>query len=141
MIWDPIRCIWVEATPEEGVRQKWIQRMIGELGFPKGLLAVEKDLASLPHRRLPSENDPHRRLDLLCFTPGITGLRPLLLVECKAGPISMAAERQALGYNDAVGAPFVCLVNRNGAKTLWREKGKIASVPFLPPYKKLVEKL
>jgi hypothetical protein len=63
------------------------------------------------------------------------------LIECKAGPLSTAAERQALGYNDAVGAPFVSLVNREGAKTLWRQLGRVASVPFLPPYKQLIEKL
>lgn len=115
--------------------------MIGELGYPKNLLAVEKDLASLPHLVSPLNADPNRRIDLLCFTPGKEGLIPLLLIECKAGAIDTAAERQALGYNAAVGAPFVCLVNGEGAKTLWREKGKIGSVPFLPTYSQLIEKL
>src|SRR3989344_3720493 len=105
MLWDPIRCLWVEATAEEKVRQKWIQKMIGALGFPKNLLAVEKDLASLPHRQILRESNPNRRLDLLCFTPGKTGLVPLLLIECKAGQILDSAERQVLGYNDTVGAP------------------------------------
>lgn len=141
MLFDPIRCLWVAPTPEEKVRQTWIQRMIVELGYPKSLLTVEKDLASLSHRRLSKEADPHRRFDLICFTPKNDGLIPLLLIECKAGAIGLAAEKQALGYNDVLGAPFICLVNANSAKTLWHEKGKLRWVLFLPPYDQLVEKL
>ena len=134
MIWDPIRQIWVTLTPEEQVRQRWIRAMIGELGFPKGLLGVEKEIASLSHQRLP----PRRRIDLLCWTPGPGGLKPLLLVECKVGPLLAHAERQVWGYNETIGAPFVCLVNGLGARTFWREAGEIASVPFLPAYRELL---
>ena len=140
MLWDPIRCLWVKATPEEKVRQQCIQKMIGALGFPKSLLAVEKDLSTLPGQT-SKDRIPNRRLDLLCFTPRKEGLLPLLLIECKAGSILDAAERQVLGYNDSVGAFFVCLVNEQEAKTVWHEKGEIASIPFLPSYAQLVEKL
>ena len=129
MLWDPIRNCWVAQTPEEEVRQKLIQTMIGPLGYPKSLLSVEKQLPGVD-----------RRFDLVCFTPGNGGLIPLLLIECKAGPIDLAAERQVLGYNDSVQAPFVCLVNGSEIRTLWRERGKIASIPFLPSYAQLVEK-
>ncbi len=42
MIFDPIRRKSVADTPEERVRQALLSQMIGPLGFPKGLLAVEK---------------------------------------------------------------------------------------------------
>ena len=64
-LWDPIRSLWVDPTPEERVRQKWIRLMVEDLLFPKGLLSVEKDLASLPHLSLRTAIDPERRLDLL----------------------------------------------------------------------------
>ena len=77
-LWDPIRSLWVTATPEERVMQHLIAKMVGEWGYPKGLLAVEKDLASLA----PGTFDPERRIVLLCFAPeGRGGVKPLLLVE------------------------------------------------------------
>lgn len=133
MIWDPIRCCQVEATPEEKVRQKWILRMIGPLGYPKGLLAVEKDLSSF--------SSSNRRFDLLCYTPSKDGLSPLLLVECKASDMGKIAETQVFGYNETIQSPFVCVIQGESAKTFWREGDKIASVPFLPTYIQLISKL
>jgi hypothetical protein len=129
MFWDPIRVQWVAATPEEAVRQKLIQQMIDEWGYPKGLIAVEKELSS------------GRRLDLVCYASLNGRLVPLLLVECKAEKISKEAEEQALGYNESFQAPFVCLASSQAIKTFWREQGKVASVPFLPLYEQLVEKI
>lgn len=119
---------WVAATPEEVVRQNFIQKMLA-LGFPKGLISVEKNLA------------PDRRIDLLCHTTVKEKIVPLLLVECKAIEINRAAEQQVFGYNAAIQAPFICLANQKEIKTLWKEMDKIASVPFLPSYAQLVEKL
>jgi len=128
MIWDPIRSRWVKATPEEQVRQRLIQKMIGELGYPKGLMAVEKDLPT------------GRRFDLVCYAKAKETLRPLLLVECKAHLLTNAAQ-QALGYNSSIGAPFLCLVSGDKIETLWSEQGKLTSVPFLPRFDELLSKV
>ena len=134
-LWDPIRCLYVEETPEEAVRQEWILTMIHSLGYPKSLIVVEKGLASLPHRQMSF--DPNRRLDLLCYTPGKDGLIPLLLIEIKAEKTGVDAESQLLGYNESVRAFFLCVIEGKEAKTFWREKGRMNSVPFLPPYSQL----
>ncbi len=140
MLYDPIRGKLVPATPEEKIRQALIRQMIGSLGYPKGLIAVEKNLNSLIP--IPSDSDPNRRIDLLCFVPRDEGLKPLLLIECKvAQEESRAAESQAFGYNQRIGAPFIALAGPHGIKTLWREGGRIASVPFLPPFAQLVDRL
>lgn len=99
--------------------------MIGELGFPKGLISVEKKLTT------------SRRYDLLCHANMGGDIRPLLLVECKAVPLTKETEEQALGYNDLVKAPFICLVNETEIRTFWRENGKLVSIPFLPSYEEL----
>lgn len=114
----PIRNQWVANTPEEAVRQKLIQKMVAELGYPKGLISVEKKIGK-------------RRYDLVCYTQSMT---PLLLVECKAGELNEAAARQAFGYNATVKAPFICLANAIEIKTFWQELDGIKSVPFLPTY-------
>lgn len=132
MLWDPIRALWVKKTPEESVRQKLIEKMVSDLGYPKGLLAVEKDL------------ETGRRFDLLCYAKAKEGLRPLLLVECKADKIDDSAARQAWGYNSLIGAPFLCLVGGREIRTLWldpKAEGKMASVPFLPPFAELLSKV
>ena len=130
MIWDPIRCCSVEATPEEIVRQKWILAMLGPLGYPKGLLSIEKGIPFLK-----------RRVDILCYTPHKEGLVPLLLVECKAEDEGVLPEKQVFGYNFTIHAPFLCVIQGDSAKTFWKESEALASVPFLPSYPQLISKL
>ncbi len=124
-LWDPIRCLYVEATPEECVRQRWILAMIGPLGFPKGLLSVEKEISF------------QRRVDLICYTPHQEGLQPLLIVVCKAEEEYFPAEQQVFGYNEVVLALFLCIICGTRAKTFWKEPNGIGSVPFLPTYEQL----
>ncbi len=121
------------AIPEEIVRQRLIQKMVSELGYPKNLIAVEKEIGSLPDQR----EFPKRRLDLVSYANSERGVIPLLLAECKSVPLDEAAVRQVFGYNASVHAPFICLASESEIKTLWMEKGKIASIPFLPPFAEL----
>jgi hypothetical protein len=130
VIFDSIRGLQVKATPEEIVRQKWLSAMMGPLGYPKGLISVEK---GIPHSS--------RRADILCYTPGKEGLIPLLLIECKAEDEGEVPEKQVLGYNFSIHAPFLCVIQGDRAKTFWLEGKKIAFIPFLPTYKQLISKL
>ena len=118
--------------PEEIVRQGFLQKMIGELGFPKSLISVEKQLSS-------AKKD--RRFDILVQVPGGDGLKALVLVECKAKEINKGAFEQALGYNRTIKAPFLCLTNGKETKTFWLEKGKMVSVPFLPSFSELYKSI
>jgi hypothetical protein len=139
LLWDPIRALYVEGTPEERVRQKWILAMMGPLGYPKGLISVEKDLKAASLKQIST--DPNRRIDILCYTPSAEGLKPLLLVECKAPDNKESAEAQVLGYEFYVEAPFFCVIRGERAITFWKEKDRFASVPFLPTYLQLTAKL
>ncbi len=135
-VFDPIRNTWVAATPEEVVRQTWIQRMILELKFPKELLAVEKDLKALPH--LSQEIKlPDRRIDLLVFMKKNATFVPLLLIECKEGALKEEALSQVLSYNHYVKAPFVAVVNQHEI----RLRGHAGEMKTLPSYSELLEVL
>ncbi len=116
-----VRRTWVLATPEEKVRQSLLQKMVLTLGFPKGLLAVEKAVGQ-------------RRFDLVCYTKEGNAL---LLVECKAFDPEEAAENQAFGYNLYCGAPFLCVAGPNCIQTLWHEGGQLKRVSFLPFFQEL----
>jgi hypothetical protein len=108
LIYDEIRKKWVKATPEEQVRQLWIQRMTCQLGYPKEILVVAKALKELP---LGLEKLPDRRLDILCYAKGEKGIFPLLLIECKKGRLTDDALNQLIGYNFYIRAPFVAAVS------------------------------
>jgi hypothetical protein len=99
--------------------------MLNELGYPKGLIAVEMSLGTAK-----------RRADIVCYRCQ-EGLTPLLIVECKAAKITREAQEQAFGYNDTLAAPFVCLAGDEEITTLWFDGKSIVRVPFLPQYKEL----
>ncbi len=102
-------------TPEEIVRQNLIHDMTQKLGYPRELIGVEREISQLPH--LNGKTIPKRRFDIVCFTGKIHKefpLYPLLLVECKAIPLSEKALSQVLGYNYYVGAYFVAIANSQG---------------------------
>lgn len=126
-LYDPIRARNVAGTPEEAVRQRVIRLMLDELDYPKGLLAVEKEFGEVG-----------RRADLVCYASCESkGLRPLLIVECKAQRAEEKALEQAFGYNACFGAPFIALADADSIHTFWFDGSKISSVPFLPLYRDL----
>lgn len=99
-LFDEIRRKWVVLTPEEWVRQHLAMYLIS-LGYPRGLIAVERSLKL---------NGMTRRSDLLVFTH--TG-KPFLLAECKAPGVRITQETldQAARYNLTLGVPFILISN------------------------------
>lgn len=129
-VFDPIRSEWVKATPEEVVRQKLILMMFN-LGYPKTLISVEKELKQLPHLKR-EEEVPDRRIDVICFAKG--SLEPLLLIECKEGRATRDAYLQLKGYNHFVKAPFIAVVDE---ETVLLDTGR-ELLNFLPKYSELL---
>ncbi|MBI3236920.1 MAG: type I restriction enzyme HsdR N-terminal domain-containing protein [Chlamydiales bacterium] len=110
-VFDSIRGIWVRATPEEIIRQQLLKHMLDSLGYPKELIAVERDIREL----IPGECPPalHRRLDLVCFRKDPKwGLKPLLIVECKAEKLDKQAIDQLMGYHFFIKSPYLSLISR-----------------------------
>ncbi len=101
--------------------------MVGSLGFPKGLIAVEALVGK-----------SRRRADIVCYAL-MPHLSPLLVVECKALAFSADAEAQAFGYNRTFGAPFICLATGEELTTLWYSSGRVCRVSDLPSFKELYD--
>jgi len=143
-LYDPVRKINVIAQPEEVARQKLILKMINEFGYPKSLLAIEKELCRLPHLKNTNFKPKKRRADIICFAKNIHPnylLYPLLMIECKACYLDKKTIEQVLGYNYYVKAYFVAIANENEIITFWYnvEKKKYNSVNFLPSYNQLIK--
>jgi hypothetical protein len=141
VIFDPVRKLWVKATPEEIVRQTLLYRMIEQLGYPPGLIAVEKDLRELVAFQAKHLPVPDRRVDLVCFAKDDGDLlRPLLLVECKDGPISQKAIEQVVGYHYFVQSSYLAVANLNEVRlgVFDRTKQQYTFQYGLPPYATLL---
>jgi hypothetical protein len=100
-IWDELRRKYVVLTPEEWVRQHVVQYLMRHLGYPRGLLSLERG-----HRY----NQRQKRTDLVALGPDG---RPLLLVECKRPTVAItpAVAQQAATYNQTLRAPLLLLTN------------------------------
>ena len=101
LIFDFIRRKYVTLTPEEWVRQHFINYLVAHLQYPKSLLAIERGT---------TYNTLAKRTDLCVYD---TNGQPVMLVECKATqvPISAATVKQASMYNQKIKARYVVLTN------------------------------
>lgn len=139
-----IRKQWVAALPEEHVRQRLIQHLINDLGFPRGGIAVEMPLVQMPHLQGRGLVVPDRRADIVCFSTdnNVRGtLVPLLMVECKAVPLTSKVLQQVTGYNHFVQATFIAVANAEELRTGWVDAatGEYQFVPFIPAYTALID--
>jgi type I site-specific restriction endonuclease len=98
---DPIRKKWVAATPEEEVRQQFIQFLLTVKQIPASHLSVEREI---------SVNGLSRRYDLVVFDQ--EG-KPWMVVECKAPHVKLTQEvmEQAGRYNKTLRAPIIGITN------------------------------
>ncbi|MES2345410.1 MAG: type I restriction enzyme HsdR N-terminal domain-containing protein [Chlamydiota bacterium] len=138
-VYDKIRNLWVAALPEELVRQKVLHDLL-RLGYPKGCIAIEKEIRELPH--ITSDTPlPNRRVDILCYAANIHPdllLCPLLLIECKETLIRDQALEQVFGYNEYVKAPFCAIVSRDEIRMSYKVNKETKFIFFLPSYQELV---
>lgn len=100
-IYDSTRRRWVALTPEEWVRQNFVNYLVGSLDYPSGLVGNEISL------RL---NGLSRRCDSVVYT---RGLRPLVIVEYKAPSVAVTQKvfDQIARYNIVMEAPYLIVSN------------------------------
>jgi type I site-specific restriction endonuclease len=101
LIFDEIRRKYVALIPEEWVRQHFINYLVNDRKFPKGLLAVEHPLTI---------NKVNHRADIVAFN---SNGKPIVVVECKAPdvPVKQNVIQQIARYNILLKAPILILTN------------------------------
>ncbi|MCB1135081.1 MAG: type I restriction enzyme HsdR N-terminal domain-containing protein, partial [Chlamydiia bacterium] len=144
-IWDRQRRRYYVAQPEERIRQRLVDYLVEVLGFPKSTLLVEKGLKELPHLSHVS-GLPNRRVDIVCYGRDIHPehrLYPLLLIECKAVPLSARVQQQVVGYNHYVGAYFLAIANEDQIEwaSFSAEQQRYIFQAGLPTYESLLSHL
>ncbi len=124
ILFDPLRKKWVALTPEEWVRQNFIQFLVQVKNYPSALVAVEKEMLL---------GELKKRFDLLVYDPGH---RPWMMIECKAMEVELdeTVLQQLLRYN--LGVPVEYLVITNGKQCFgWHRKdGQLAELTELPGF-------
>ena len=100
-VFDPVRKRYVMLTPEEKVRQYFIQYLTQERNVPLSLIAAE---VPLRYNRLK------KRSDIVVY--GTNG-KPCLIVECKAQEVEMtqAVFDQVAMYNMTLKVPYLVVTN------------------------------
>ncbi|PSQ95413.1 MAG: restriction endonuclease subunit R [Bacteroidetes bacterium SW_9_63_38] len=130
IIYDPVRQTYVTLTPEEWVRQHFLQYLMQELNVPAGLVATE---ASFQYE------GQTWRADIVAYD---RQGNPLLLVECKAPSVSIGqnAFDQGARYNLVLDAPFLVVTNgrTHYACRIDLEEESYAFLDDLPEYRSLL---
>lgn len=100
-IFDPIRKKYLVLSPEEWVRQYFLNFLIHHKNYPASLISMESGL---------KYNERQKRTDLVAYGPGMV---PLLLVECKAPEIKITQKSfsQIASYFSQVKAKYMVLTN------------------------------
>ena len=101
MILDPLRRKFVKLTPEEWVRQNFVQYLITEGKYPPGLIGIEI---------LFNYNKLKRRVDVLIHN---RSGEPVMIVECKAPDIKIDDKvfDQIVCYNMGFKVPYIVVTN------------------------------
>jgi hypothetical protein len=122
LILDTLRKKWVRLTPEEWVRQNFVQYLIKVHQYPASLIALEKEIML---------GELKKRFDILVYN---TKHQPWMMIECKASSVLLDQKvfDQLLRYHQAV--PVCYLLITNGAYTYgWKKTGNelelIRSIP------------
>lgn len=100
-VFDMVRNRFVALTPEEWVRQHFIQYLHEVLLYPVELMQVEGAI---------SLNGMTRRCDIVVYDEDV---KPFIIVECKKEtvPLSQKVIDQACRYNLVLQVPFLCITN------------------------------
>lgn len=100
-IFDSTRKKYLVLTPEEWVRQNFIEFLVQEKGFSRGLIHIEKGLKL---------NELSKRADALVYN---NSAAPVVLIEFKAPSVKITQEvfEQIGRYNSAFKVPYLIVSN------------------------------
>jgi hypothetical protein len=117
-LFDPLRKKWLLLTPEEWVRQNFVQYLVRVKNYPSTLIAMEKEIWL---------GELKKRFDVLVYD---RQHRPWMMIECKEMRVPLNEEvlQQVLRYNISVPVNFIMITNGN--QTYGWEKSGTGLIPL-----------
>ncbi len=124
IVFDECRKQWVLLTPEEWVRQNFLQYLMQALQYPCSMIAVEREIML---------GDLKKRFDIVVFK----NARPWMMVECKEiqTELSEAVIKQILNYNITLQVEYLVITNGKSTFALHLQNGKFEWLNTLPDFK------
>jgi len=123
-IFDHLRKMWLLLTPEEWVRQNFINYLIIDLRYPSTIISLEKEILI---------NDVKKRFDILVYN---NQFKPWMLVECKAPIIRLDENvlQQVLRYNITVPTKYIILTNGDNTIGWMKENRELKLLIEMPKW-------
>jgi len=100
-IFDEVRKRWIMLTPEEWVRQNFLQYLIHVKKYPASLIAIEREIKLA---------DLKKRFDIVVYDKSS---QPWMIIECKEMNVDLSKQvlDQVLRYNITMQVPFLVITN------------------------------
>ena len=124
-IFDTLRKKWLILTPEEWVRQNFVQYLLQVKNYPATLIALEKEIKL---------GELKKRFDILVYD---SNHQPWMMIECKAPEIKLDEKvlEQVLRYNISVPVEYMVITNGEMTYAWQRSDNKLELVSELPSIK------
>ena len=121
LLFDEVRRIWVVLTPEEWVRQNFIQYLAQTKGYPTSIMAVEKMIAL---------GELKKRCDIVIYREA----KPWMIVECKEMnvPLNENVAGQIFRYNISLNVRY--LIVTNGSYTFGLDTQTMKGLTAIPDF-------
>ena len=116
-----IRKKWLVITPEEWVRQNFLNYLVQTLHYPAVLIAVEKQLLV---------GEMKKRFDIIVYKDST----PFMIIECKEMNVKLTENtmRQVLRYNSNVQAKYVVVTNGSYCAGFAKKENGFEEIDVLP---------
>ncbi|MEO6584274.1 MAG: type I restriction enzyme HsdR N-terminal domain-containing protein [Ferruginibacter sp.] len=121
-IFDAYRKKWVVLTPEEWVRQNFMEYLVNVLGYPATLIAIEKEIYI---------GKVKKRFDIVVYNRQAL---PFIVVECKEMKVALDEKvlQQALRYNTTLQAKMIIITNGKHCFAFKRVGNNFVALEQLP---------
>lgn len=125
IIFDGIRKKWVHLTPEEWVRQNFIQYLLQVKKYPASIIAIEKEIKL---------GDLKKRCDIVVFKLD----KPWMIIECKEQGVNLndAVIEQVLRYNITLNVNILVITNGENTHAVMVDNNKMIALDVLPDWNK-----
>ena len=125
-VFDQIRKKWLVLTPEEWVRQNFVQFLILSNNYPASLIAIEKEI---------KVGELKKRCDIVVYN---RSAMPWMIIECKEMNVKLSDKTldQILRYHIALPANYLIITNGSYSLGYKKEKGQFFQIDDFPVFGK-----
>lgn len=123
-IFDEVRKHWTILTPEEWVRQNFLQYLVHVKKYPAVLIAVEKEIQL---------GELTKRFDIVVYD---RSTHPWMIIECKEMDVALTETvlNQALRYNISLDVAFIVITNGSHSYGFSAGGGMLNELNELPEF-------